>query len=406
MAASTSVMLACAPKPAPEPATPTSVATTETPESPQAGMPVPPPRAAPAPAGVNPFVGAEPYVNPDYAEKVAKTIASHPELKTKLQPLTLAPTALWLDNIQAAGTVAGTMSRVVAKAAETGKKQLPVFVVYDLPNRDCSAKASAGELSIEADGERRYREEFIEPIASAFAAHPAQRAVVILEPDSLANVVTNLGVPKCRDSQGVYERSIAYAISRLSMPNVFIYVDSAHAGWLGWDGNRAGMADVIKRVALLAGGLERITGFATNVSNYTPLDGDDGRKLEPSNPCPNELTFVEKLSATFEAKGIGGKGFIIDSARNGKHGVRSRWGSWCNIRGAGLGERPRAAPTPLVHAYYWVKPPGESDGTADPTRARFDENCASADASPGAPEAGQWFEPYFIELAKNANPPL
>jgi len=50
--------------------------------------------------------------------------------------------------------------------------------------------------------------------------------------------------------------------------------------------------------------------------------------------------------------------------------------------------------------------PGESDGTADTKAARFDPNCASDDATPGAPEAGKLFEPYLVDLVKNANPPL
>ena len=262
-------------------------------------------------------------------------------------------------------------------ASRSGRTCLPVFVVYNLPNRDCSAKSSNGELSLEEGGEQRYRTEFIDRIAAAFAAHPSQRIAVVLEPDSLPNLVTNLGVPKCAVSQHVYKHSVAYAIARLSLPNVFIYLDSAHAGWLGWDGNRAKMVDVVKDTLMLAGGLDRIRGFATNVSNYTPLEGEEGKRLEPSNPCPNELTFVQKLSQNLEAQGLAGKGFIIDTSRNGKSGARSRWGAWCNVAGAGLGERPRAAPTALVDAYFWVKPPGDSDGTSDATATRFDESCVS-----------------------------
>lgn len=359
-----------------------------------------------APAGVNPFAGTELYVNPAYALKVASTRAAHPDRSRELSELERAPTALWLDNIAAVAELPARLEEVVARAKSTGRSQLPVLVVYNLPNRDCSAKSSAGELSIDADGERRYRSEFIDPIAAAVAAHPDQRVAVILEPDSLANLVTNLGIPKCHVSQHVYASSVAYAISKLSMPHVFIYLDSAHAGWLGWDGNRTKMAEVVRQVLTMAGGLDRISGFATNVSNYTPLEGDDGRRLEPSNPCPNELSFVEKMSQAYAAKGMAGKGFVVDTGRNGRSGIRSRWGNWCNISGAGIGERPRAAPRPLVHAYFWVKPPGDSDGTSDPSAARFDENCRSPDAAPAAPEAGKWFDAYVLELVKNAQPPL
>jgi len=36
--------------------------------------------------------------------------------------------------------------------------------------------------------------------------------------------------------------------------------------------------------------------------------------------------------------------------------------TWCNRKGAGLGEPPRAALRPHVHAYAWIKQPGVSDG--------------------------------------------
>jgi len=36
-----------------------------------------------------------------------------------------------------------------------------------------------------------------------------------------------------------------------------------------------------------------------------------------------------------------------------------------------------------IYAYTWIKPPGESDGVADPKAERFDQNCASEDAAAG-----------------------
>ena len=74
--------------------------------------------------------------------------------------------------------------------------------------------------------------------------------------------------------------------------------------------------------------------------------------------------------------------------------------------GAGLGERPRAEPIRGVDAYFWIKPPGESDGISDPTQPRYDGMCANRDAAPGAPQAGQWFESYFVDLVRNALPAL
>jgi len=368
-------------------------------------MDVKPAKGKPAPA-INPFEGAEFYRDPEYAKKVASTPTDDPAMKAKLEKLEKVPTALWLDRIDAIKQIPVWLEDVKKQSKAAGKPVVPVFVVYDMPNRDCAAKASAGELKIEENGEQRYRTEFIDPIAELFAAHPDQRIVVVLEPDSLANMATNLGVEKCAISQDVYKHSSAYAVSKLSLPNVFIYMDAAHAGWLGWASNRRRAVDVFKEVLEMAGGADRIRGFATNVSNYNALEGDWGKKLESSNPTPNELAYVEGLNETLAAAGITGKGFMVDTSRNGVQESRKIWGSWCNIAGAGLGPRPVVAPRPLVDAYFWVKPPGDSDGISDPSAARFDQNCASEDAIQNAPEAGQWFPEHFLKMIELANPPL
>jgi cellulose 1,4-beta-cellobiosidase len=402
---------ACAGASSQQPAGPPAVVLGQTPQ------PLPPPvpkikampveaaKTPPAPPGTNPFQGARFYVNSDYMKKVQSTAAAVPEKAALIKKLGNQPTAFWLDSIAKVPSINAELTEV-AKQQGGGEPVVSVFVVYDLPNRDCSAQASAGELTTENGGEARYRSEFIDAIVKQFAAFPKQRIVAILEPDSLPNLATNLSVKRCAESEDVYKNSVAYAISKLSLPNVHVYLDAAHAGWLGWDGNRHAIAEIYKQVLAMAGGPDRIRGFATNVSNYNAIAGDFGKKLEPTNPCPNELAYVEKLAATLPEYGITNKGFIIDTARNGRADVRTKWGNWCNIRGAGLGERPRVAPQAPVDAYYWVKPPGESDGVADPKAPRFDPNCQSPDAAPGAPQAGQWVQSYFLDLLQNANPPL
>jgi cellulose 1,4-beta-cellobiosidase len=163
---------------------------------------------------------------------------------------------------------------------------------------------------------------------------------------------------------------------------------------------------MFKEILTMAGGPDRIRGFATDVSNYNPAKDPTNPKRDPHAAPSDELGYIVDLNKALEAEGITGKGFIIDTSRGGKAYIRTSPGNWCNIKGAGLGERPQAAPAPLVDAYLWVKPPGESDGGADPKAERFDQNCASDDAAPGAPQAGKMFDSYVIDLLKNATPPL
>jgi cellulose 1,4-beta-cellobiosidase len=356
----------------------------------------------------NPFIGAHFYVDPAYVAKVESSIKESPADAALLKKVETFPTAIWLDSIKSVASIPKTMDAAAAQQKKDGQPVVTVFAIYDLPERDCAAVASNGELSIANGGEKRYQKEFIDKIAAAFKAHPKQRIVAIIEPDSLPNVATNLNVPKCAAAEAVYRHSIAYAVKTLAMPNVSLYLDAAHAGWLGWVKNREKIAKIFSEVLAEAGGPGAIRGFATNVSNYDTVTAGDIPKIEPTDPATDELTYVKILDQSLTEAGIAGKGFIIDTSRNGRAGIRTKSGSWCNVKGAGLGERPQATPAPLIDAYFWIKPPGDADGSSDPSSPGFDENCGpkSPDSEQGAPRAGAWFGKYFIELAKNANPPL
>jgi cellulose 1,4-beta-cellobiosidase len=356
--------------------------------------------------GRNPFKGVRFFLNPDYIEAVESTAKKFPAEAATIRKVEQYPTALWLDNIERVSSLPRWLDEAKKQQVANGQPTLSVVVLCNLPNRDCAANASSGELAVESNGEARYRTEFVDPIAAQFMARPDQPIVAIIEPDSLANMATNMHIPKCAASAEAYRNSIVYAIKRFALPNVSVYLDAAHGGWLGWDFNREKISKIFRRVLEEAGGVDKIRGFATNVSNYTHLSNRDGAALELTNPCPNELTYVKMLAETLSMYGIKGKGFVIDTSRNGKGGIRHRWGNWCNIKGAGLGERPRVEPIRGIDAYFWIKPPGESDGISDPTQPRYDEMCANRDAAPAAPQAGKWFESYFLDLVRNARPPL
>jgi cellulose 1,4-beta-cellobiosidase len=189
-----------------------------------------------------------------------------------------------------------------------------------------------------------------------------------------------------------------------------MYLDVAHGGWLGWDDNRAKVAQIFSEVLTAAGGSHLIRGFASNVANYSPLYRANPDPLPDSyyqwNPARDEVTYVQKLAETFAAYGIQNRNFLIDTSRNGNPVSRQTWGNWCNIARAGIGERPKAAPLPGVDAFLWVKPPGESDGVSETGAPRFDLSCQSSDSLLGAPQAGEWFHDHIVSMARNANPAL
>ena len=357
--------------------------------------------------GINPFKGVNFFINPDYAANVEATAAKHPDEAARIRKVASTRPACGSSDIKSVDKSPG-LARRSQEAAGCQRQADPDggrglrFAQPRLLGRILGWRA----LGRRKTAKRATASEFIDPIAAQFKAHPSQPIVVILEPDSLGNMATNMAIPKCQKAKSAYRNGIVYAIKSFHLPNVSVYLDAAHAGWLGWDDNRAKIAKVFKNVLNEAGGPQMIRGFATNTSNYTHLSNRDGAVLEPSNPCPNELTYVKMLRKTLEMYGFKDHHFIIDTSRNGKGGIRAKWGSWCNVHGAGLGERPRADPSPGIDAYFWVKPPGESDGVSDAAQPRFDAMCGGPDATKGAPQAGQWFESYFLDLVRNAKPPL
>jgi endoglucanase len=99
---------------------------------------------------------------------------------------------------------------------------------------------------------------------------------------------------------------------------------------------------------------------------------------------------VSNFRATDELVAYGteiGLPFVIDTSRNGQGPKGTRW---CNPPGRGLGALPTTETgNPLIHAFLWIKTPGESDG-----------ECR------GAPKAGRWWPRYALGLARRANPSL
>lgn len=429
----------------------------------------------PTPANGNPFTGALLYADPEYAASVAASLTRVTGSASDTALVKVAatfPTAVWLDRLaaidgaKATGGAMGLADHLDAALAQqtaqsTGGTLKPMvlqIVVYDLPDRDCAALASNGELSSASNGLSIYKTQYIDRIAEILArpAYAGLRVVAVIEPDSFPNMITNVGIgkPVCDNvsQKNIYVEGIQYTLNKLStVSNVAMYLDIAHSGWLGWNENRAKAVAAFKdlvRGATTSGNLGVIRGFATNTANYTPLQepyftGTDANVMSGGstefyqwNRMIDELSYVDKLHTEFIAAGFPNTlSFVVDTSRNGWGGAlrpkaaaadvddmridrRAARGNWCNVKNTGIGERPRANPDATrsyVDAYVFVKPPGASDGTSDSTATtpnaegkRFDPMCGASnvDALSGAPHAGQWFHEQFLMLLRNAYPAL
>ncbi|KAI3602114.1 cellobiohydrolase ii [Moniliophthora roreri] len=175
---------------------------------------------------------------------------------------------------------------------------------------------------------------------------------------------------------------------QLNTAGVYMYLDAAHAGWLGWP-------DKIPPAAKLFQELWEGAG-SPKATTPGPITGN--------NPNYDEVHYAEALA---EALPPFPAHFLVDQGRSGQQNLRTAWGEWCNVKGAGLGTRPTTdTGSEVVDSIVWVKTPGESgscfmprmnilensrntfiDGTSDSSSDRFDENCVAATSHVPAPES-------------------
>jgi cellulose 1,4-beta-cellobiosidase len=411
-------------------------------------------------AATNPFAGQSFYVNPANQKEYDSSIAtSSGVVKSNLQKMRNIPSAYWIDKkdkIRGNGT--DSLEGILKDASSKSPPEIVVVIWYDLPNRDCDAKASNGEICCTrkadgtcdydtksdcADGIQEYKTLYADQFVSVLQAYKGKvPVVVVVEPDSLPNLASNLGQPHCGNpaTQAAYQEGIKYAIGQLTdKTDAAVYLDAAHGGWLGWEANLVKFMALLKDLALP---FDKMRGFATNVANYQPvgvqcpfqpdqgyrngycLNGkhssdpccSDPCKLESQyNPGNNELNYAQDL--TKAAKGVlsWNATVIIDTGRNGVDDMRTDCSNWCNPRNAGVGIASTAKTgNPMVDAFFWLKTPGESDGCSQmlPSGSacpRYDTMCGSADSigtksgEPHAPEAGHWFDYQVKQLAANAH---
>jgi len=288
-------------------------------------------------------------------------------------------------------------------AAGASPEVMGAFVIYDLPDRDCAAAASNGEYTI-ADGGVADYFAYVDSITTILKAHSGTSIALVVEPDSLANLVTNLSVEKCANAQSAYLQCVTYAIQQFNLPNVAMYIDAGHAGWLGWSANIGPAADLFGSLYSGAGSPAAVRGLATNVANYNAWTGACASYTSGDSNCNEEL-YINALAPLLTAQGFPAH-FITDTSRNGVQPTSQQaWGDWCNVVNTGFGVRPTTdTGNTLEDAFVWVKPGGECDGTSNTTAARYDYHCGLSDALQPAPEAGTWFQAYFAQLLTNANP--
>lgn len=356
----------------------------------------------------NPFSGVQMWANNYYASEVLNlAVPSLPaSLAAKASAVAKVPSFQWLDTADKVPTVMANTLKDIRAANKAGASPAyaGLFVVYDLPDRDCAAAASNGEYSIANGGVANYKA-YIDAIRAQLIAYSDLRILLVVEPDSLANLVTNMNVAKCSGAHDAYIECVTYAVKQLNLPNVAMYLDAGHAGWLGWSANLQPAATLFANLYTSAGKPAALRGLATNVANYNGWNLTSAPSYTQGDSNYDEIHYVQALAPLLSSAGWNAH-FITDTGRSGKQPTAQQaWGDWCNAKGTGFGMRPTANTNlELEDAFVWIKPGGECDGTSDTSAARYDFHCGLSDALQPAPEAGTWFQAYFEQLLTNANP--
>ena len=372
-------------------------------------------RALPDP---NPFRGVDFLRAVKYTEGIGRSIQKAGGLGDELGQLAARaariPTAIWLDKISELTRAQEALEMATEQQSRTGTPVLVVFVVYNMPGRDCGARASNGEISASA-GLPAYENTYLQPLLAIVRQYPKPRIVFLIEPDSLPNLVTNMWSPKCAAVRQTYIDGVARAAEVLG-PVGTVYLDVGWSGWIGsWSAHKmaAVLDSVLNRMPEAA--VAQVRGIVTDISNY-------GTTFK-------EVDYAETMLHEMELLGRSGWHALIDTGRNA---VDMGGQIWCNANGAGAGKtatadtghalidacaetglEPVVLRAPATHSdrfalgrYFWIKPPGESDGISDPTSSRYDSECGKPSAMRNAPNAGEWFHDQFVMLMQNAKPPL
>ncbi|MFF4836390.1 glycoside hydrolase family 6 protein [Streptomyces sp. NPDC001315] len=378
------------------------------------------------------------YVDPgsDAARQAVTDLKSHDVAgAAAMAKLASWPEATWFTD----GTPSEVKSRVeklMRDARRTGT--VPTLVAYNIPLRDCSLYSAGGAQS---DAEyQAWVKGFAQGIGTG-------KAVVVLEPDGLANLPSDCG-PDSDPTGALTAGRIAdlnIAIDALeAQPGTSVYLDAGNSHWKS-------VGDIAQR--LLQAGVTRTQGFSLNVSNnltteqnsrygtwvsdclwfategpdwarghadwcagqyYSPTAPNDG---QPGNAVDPDDTSTWHWTDQWFQQNVGTPPasqrthFVVDTSRNG----RGAWTPpkdkytgdpqvWCNAPDRGIGARPTARTgVPLVDAYLWIKTVGQSDGqcnrgipggTVDPEYGVVD------------PAAGEWWPDQARSLVQNAAPAL
>jgi endoglucanase len=233
------------------------------------------------------------------------------------------------------------MENSIRRLLNRARPRLPIFVIYNIPNRDVGQWSKGGAKT---------REGYIDFIHRFAKGVGEDSPIIIYEPDALPHSTL-----LSEDDQEWRLELMKESLEILTQEcNGVIYIDVGHSNWLSPEV----VSELLDRVSNT-----KVRGYSVNSCNYRETKEclKWGRKI--CKLRPNDY-------------------FVIDTSRNGNGPLNNEW---CNPQGRALGKPPTTdTDYEKCDAYLWIKIPGESDGKCN-----------------GGPKAGKFWGEQAEELVIN-----
>lgn len=233
------------------------------------------------------------------------------------------------------------MEKSIRRLLNRAHPYLPVFVIYNIPNRDVGQWSKGGAKT--RDGYIDFIHRFAKGIGS-------DSPIIIYEPDALPHSTL-----MSEEDQEWRLELMKEALEILTTEcNGIVYVDVGHSAWLS--------AETVNELLTKVSN-SKVRGFSVNSCNYRTTKEclKWGRKI--CKLRPNDF-------------------FVVDTSRNGNGPLDEEW---CNPTGRAIGDLPTTdTDYSQCDAYLWIKIPGESDGKCN-----------------GGPKAGKFWGEQAEELVRN-----
>lgn len=290
--------------------------------------PITPPEAPQAPqTNENPLAGLKFYKQRTSVDEWVDKNATHPKVGLVKEKIARHPMGIWISS--------NWPTDVKAIMADAEKKgEVPVFIVYNSIKRDLGSHSAGGAKNLD---------EYLSWLAQVSRDVNSRRVIYIMEPDCLPHM-PSMSAEDQKERVEMLQKGIDILTDNV---DAIVYLDAGHSKWK----SAKETAELLKMIGYPM--------IALNTSNRRPND--------------ELVRFAEDINKLYPLKGV-----VLDTSRNAIPQIE-----WCDAKPEGAGLPPTTdTGKAIIHAYLWLKIPGEADG------------CIA--------KAGQLVPERLIMLAENA----